>query len=252
MLSKIITWFIFSQIFFLGVFALPEDTYIVLEKNENLCWEFMKWTSEKPNWLSSWWEALFLNEKLYESSFQKLDCAGDDVWKCCKALWYRFAGVPIWVSNISEERSAAESLARRWYIEKNSFSPDKYNLEANISRKELMKIIMWVSWATINDFCREIFTDVKNDWGCKYIETALDEWFIEWNQAFRPEAFVTKTEALKLIFKARDITKRYNTGYWQQDYVSTAYYLGYIDEKFSNFNTYITRGEIFQIIDRTY
>jgi hypothetical protein len=249
---KIFLALICSQLLFLWVLALSESSYIVLHTNKNLCWEFIKWTTNNPNWLPEWWKTLDQDQELYESSFATLECSNDNIWSCCKALWYRFAWVLIWVSEVSSARNWAEFLARKWFIERNSFAPSNYKLESNISRKELMKIIIWISWVELNNFCREIFRDVWDDWGCKYIETALDNWYIEWRQAFRPEEFVTKTEALKLIFKARNILKRYNTAYWQQDYVSTAYYLWYINTKFSDYNTYITRWEIFTIIERTY
>ena len=100
---------------------------------------------------------------------------------------------------------------------------------------------MKLSQVEISDSCREIFIDVTDDWGCKYIESALEYEYISGNQLFRPNDSVTKTEALKLIFKARNIDKAYNTEYWQEDYVSTAYYRGYIDEKYANYNETATR-----------
>lgn len=63
------------------------------------------------------------------------------------------------------------------------------------------------------------------DWGCKYIESGLQYEFIESNLRFRPQENVTKVEALKLIFQARSIEKKYTTLYWQEDYISSAYYL---------------------------
>jgi len=91
--------------------------------------------------------------------------------------------------------------------------------------------------------------------GERYISknrSALDNDFIEWLQGFRPNDRVTKTEALKLIFKAKNIEKSYNTSYWQEDYISTAYYKGYIDEKFKNYNETASRWWIFLTASRTF
>ena len=82
-----------------------------------------------------------------------------------------------------------------------------------------------ISIEKIIESCRKIFSDVSTDWGCKYIESALEYDFIESNLRFRPNENVTKVEALKLIFQARNIEKRYTTLYWQEDYISSAYYL---------------------------
>ena len=115
-----------------------------------------------------------------------------------------------------------------------------------------MKIIINISDIEAYNDCKWIFADVENDWACKYIESALDNDFIEWLQGFRPNDRVTKTEALKLIFKAKNIEKSYNTSYWQEDYISTAYYKGYIDEKFKNYNETASRWWIFLTASRTF
>ena len=39
---------------------------------------------------------------------------------------------------------------------------------------------------------------------------------------FRPDDNITKSEAIKLIFKARNIEKKYSTDNWQADYAKTA------------------------------
>jgi len=115
-----------------------------------------------------------------------------------------------------------------------------------------MKIIMKISEQEIYEDCKWIFADVTDDWGCKYIETALDNDYIEWLQGFRPNDQVTKTEALKLIFKARNIQKAYNTDYWQEDYISTAYYKWFIDEKYKNYNETANRWWIFSTVSKTF
>jgi hypothetical protein len=41
-----------------------------------------------------------------------------------------------------------------------------------------MKIVMNISGIEVQDNCREIFVDVVDDWGCKYIESALENDFV--------------------------------------------------------------------------
>lgn len=243
---------IFSQIFVLGVFSEENTNHYVVNYTDNLCWIFTIGNAQNPNWLMQGWVSIEKDENLWEIFNSSLSCLEWSVSTCCKDLGFRYAWVPIGIEIVNKQRKWAEFLASKWYIQNQSLSPSQYKLEDNITRKELMKIILNISQKEVVDECREIFADVQNDWGCKYIESALENDFIVWNTQFRPDDFVTKTEALKLIFKARNIEKRYNTNYWQQDYVSTAYYLSFIDEKFSNFNNYISRGELLEIAARTY
>jgi len=100
--------------------------------------------------------------------------------------------------------------------------------------------------------CRYIFADVEGDWGCKYIEAALENWYIAWNEWFRPNDTVSKSEALKLIFKARWIEKRYDTRNWQEDYISSAYYLWYIENKPETHTENATRWWIFSALAKSY
>lgn len=209
-------------------------------------------STENPNWLPSSWEAVFLTENLHTSFLKNISCETGDVFECCKALNYRYAWVPIWIEYISNERAGAEYLASKWHISVKSFNPHEYKLEEHITRKEIMKIIMNISDVGVADQCREVFADVENDWGCKYIESALDNQYISANEWFRPNDPVTRSEALKLIFKARSIEKKYDTDSWQEDYISSAYYLWYIDQKFLDYNTYATRWWIFSLSARTY
>lgn len=196
--------------------------------------------------------AVSLDEQLELDFFSSIQCENSSIEKCCKSMWYRYAWVPIGVENIPVERKSAEFLSGKYIIQSNSLSPEKYNLNSDISRKEVMKVIINASWIEINDVCWEIFQDVDTDWWCKYIESALENEYIAWNQQFRPNENVTKTEALKLIFKARKLDKSYETNSWQQDYISTALYLWYIDEKFSNYNEIANRGWIFSVLAKTY
>jgi len=241
-----------SQIFFLGAFWLSDWQYYVVETEKKLCWVFTRWITNDPNWLPEGWKAVFLYDEIFTKFLWNLQCENWYVSHCCKELWYRYAGVPIGQYYISNERSGAEFLASKKVINVKSFNPHEYKLEDKITRKEIMKVIINLSEKELQEECREIFADVANDWGCKYIETALENGFITWNRWFRPDDFVTQTEALKLILQARWIGKKYETDNWREDYISTAYYLWYIDKKFSDYNTFASRGWIFSAAARTY
>lgn len=128
---------------------------------------------------------------------------------------------------------------------------DAYRLADTITRKEVMKVVMKLSERTVKDECRWEFSDVSNDWGCKYIEAALDAWYIAANDTFRPDDNITKTEAMKLVLKAKGIEKVKETTDWQSDYMETAHFYGIIDEKYTDFNADASRGWIFVIATAT-
>lgn len=128
---------------------------------------------------------------------------------------------------------------------------EAYRLNATITRKEVLKVVMKLSEKDVPDTCREHFNDVPNDWGCKYIEAALDAEYIADNATFRPDDNITKTEAMKLILKAKGVQKTQQTDAWQEDYMMTAYEYGIVTEKYYDYNADATRGWIFAIATAT-
>lgn len=252
LVCKILISFLLSQIVYLGVFGLSEWGIYVIDQNENLCWEFIRWNAQNPNWLPEWWMAVEKDEKLAADFFWNDNCKNSSTENCCRSNWYRYAWRAIGVRTIPEERRAAEFIAGKKIIESHSLKPESYNLNEIVTRKEIMKVIINASNTQVQEVCREIFLDVEYDWWCKYIETALEQWYITGNQKFRPNAPLTKTEALKLIFKSRSIDKAYTTNSWQEDYISTALYLWFIDEKYWDYNKVATRGWIFSVLAKTY
>ena len=115
--------------------------------------------------------------------------------------------------------NAANFLAEMWIIETNF----DYKLDSTITRREMLKVMMnlyWeresneISWWEENmlNYCSGKFEDMlPSDWGCKYAEAALGEWFIAGNKDFRPDDSVSQIEALKMIMQARNIPKQYQT-----------------------------------------
>ena len=149
------------------------------------------------------------------------------------------------VSAASELRSA-QSLAAKGIIKSGGTAAD-FGLSNTITRKEMMKIVMNLSGKNVPDTCSGSFGDVTNDWGCKYIETALKNGFIAANASFRPNDSISRAESMKLILKAKGIDKAYNTSDWQGDYMRTALDNGIISAAYSNHTTSALRGWIFSI-----
>lgn len=153
-----------------------------------------------------------------------------------------------WVANThaASELESAQKLATMGVIKSGSTAAD-FGLSNTITRKEMMKIVMNLSGENVPETCNGNFSDVSNDWGCKYIETALSKGFIAANDTFRPDDSISKAEAMKLILKARGIDKAYNTSDWQDDYMKTALDNGLIKSSYSDHNTAALRGWIFTV-----
>lgn len=144
-----------------------------------------------------------------------------------------------------EQLSATQYLADLEIIKKQD-NVENYKLDSTITRKETMKIVAKLSWKEVSTECLGIYSDVdKADWWCKYIEFAYREGFIAKNTTFRPNDSITKTEAIKLILKARWIEKSLKTDNWQADYMNTALIKWIIREEYTDYNTYALRWWIF-------
>lgn len=140
---------------------------------------------------------------------------------------------------------AAKFLASQDIIK--SYTNDaEYRIQDTITRKEVMKIVAKLAGVTPEEKCVGKYKDVENDWGCKYIERALSVWFIAPGEKFRPNDNITKSEAVKLIFKARNIQKIYNTSNWQEDYAKTAADLGLVT-LYTDYSSDAKRGWIFAL-----
>lgn len=119
----------------------------------------------------------------------------------------------------------------------------------SITRREIIKVVMNMSWINIKENCIWKFNDIlKSDWGCKYIEAALEMWVITHGEEFRPNDNISKVEALKLILKAKWIEKTIESNNWQSDYVTTALHYDIINETFIDYNTSPNRAWIFDIV----
>lgn len=151
----------------------------------------------------------------------------------------------VWAYTQSEVDSAFK-LADQGVIKYHT-SEYSYRLNSFISRKEFIKVFWNLQWKEIEDTCWRSFSDVENDWSCKYIFWALKNNFIAANQFFRPHDNITKWESLKLILKARGISRQFDTWDWRQDDMKTALIIWIVKWEYNDFNSYADRWWIFEI-----
>ena len=164
---------------------------------------------------------------------------------CIFFLWIGFFQVS---ATSSKELQAAKYLSERWIIAP-VMTDSEYRIEGTITRKEVSKIVAKLAWVNPQEKCEKKFSDVSADWGCKYIEWMLSAWYIAPNKTFRPDDNITKSEAIKLIFKARNIEKKYSTDNWQADYAKTASELWLVDH-YTVYTSNALRGWIFRVAAR--
>ncbi len=160
-----------------------------------------------------------------------------------------------WFAATSDWTGSANLIASKWLITDYSASPEKYRLSDTITRKESIKIIVKLAGGNPGETCEGKFKDIsKNDWSCKYVEWALTKWLIASTSTFRPDDNITRAEVLKLIFKAKWLTKSYNTTNWQSDYYKSALDMGLIDASQDDamYNANALRGWIFYTVSKTY
>lgn len=147
---------------------------------------------------------------------------------------------------------SANFLWKKSIIVDNSGNVTKYNLDFSITRREMLKIMMNTSGRTVNDSCSGKFSDMwASDWGCKYAEAALKEWFISQNVSFRPNDNVTQIEALKMVMQAKWL-KRDATDDWRAWYVSKAKKENLINGDYLEYNDNALRGWIFSVAANSY
>lgn len=155
----------------------------------------------------------------------------------------------IWsvVAYTSSQFLAAKNLGERGVIVSQE-SLNLYRLDETMTRKEFMKVLANQVWDEIENECNYEFWDVRNDWGCKYIEWAMKKAFVAHDRYFRPNQAVTKSEAMKLILKARDIERIQKTSDWRVDDMQTAFKKWIIENKYSDYDNLATRWWIFEAL----
>ncbi len=124
---------------------------------------------------------------------------------------------------------------------------DKYQLDKEITRREMAKVTLNLSWKNVVNKCHGLFDDLQTgDWGCKYAETWLANSFFARNDNFNPNNSISKIEALKMVMKGREIEKQKSPD-WREGYVTAAVTAGLLESEFSDYDTLATRWWIFII-----
>lgn len=160
--------------------------------------------------------------------------------------------IPQSIAYTDYDLTAANFLAKEWIIKNWNNNPEKFELDNNITRREMLKVMMNLSWLEVQDKCDWSFKDlISSDWWCKYAEKALNWSFIAPNEYFRPNDNITKIESLKLIMQAKYLAKS-DAEDWRKWYVEAALTAGILNDSFDDYNTLATRWWIFNIWANTY
>ncbi len=163
------------------------------------------------------------------------------------SLWY------LWVSAYTNHNvESANFLAGKRVINDNSSNPFNYNLDFNITRREMLKVLMKLSEKNVPETCSWSFSDLSSqDWGCKYAEAALANGYIAANSTFRPNDLVTQIEALKMIMQGKWIQRHANED-WRAGYQSKARSEKIIDDEYLDYDLNAVRGWIFSTSARSF
>jgi hypothetical protein len=172
----------------------------------------------------------------------------------------------------------AEFLAENGIINRQNTSR-AYRLDSPLTRAELVKIALILKKSKSPPIyqCRGYFADViTNDWICRAVEMAAEERLIATeNLYFRPQAKITKAEAVNILIKTQPISFtgspflppvrviinfEEDLTYWQEELIQNIYSINLIfPSSYLNKNTYpltgyfypnkmITRAEAFEFI----
>lgn len=149
----------------------------------------------------------------------------------------------------TSEIEAANMLASKGIINTQS-DVANYNLEQNVLRQEIAKVAANMAGIEAKTSCDDSFADVSsttpNTWACGYAEALLDAGKISANANFRPEANISKSEAVKMVLDAAGYTGFYSdAAMWQSQTVAFAADKGIVNS-FTNYDTPATRGFIFE------
>ncbi len=151
------------------------------------------------------------------------------------------------------EIDAANALAAAGYIVDHSSDSAAYNLNQNVLRQEIAAVARGIAKLDKNTTFKGVFSDVTetkpNTWAWATVEALADANLIAKNPLFRPEAQITKSEAVAMMVKAAygdeysfDSTKGTT---WQEQVVAFAADKG-IAPSFTNYDTPATRGFVFE------
>jgi len=151
----------------------------------------------------------------------------------------------------NEIQASAKFLAEKNIIVDWGDNFASYKTDDDITRREMLKIMMNISWKNVSESCNMVFSDMdSDDWGCKYAEAALSNWFIAANEMFRPDDSISQAESLKMVMQARGISRAENSD-WRAGYESVALEKWVLEAEL-DYDESAKRGLIFLSAARTY
>jgi len=154
----------------------------------------------------------------------------------------------------STEIEAANALAAQDIIVDHSDDTAAYNLNQNVLRQEIAAVARGVANLDKKTTCDNSFSDVSatkpNNWACYSVEALLDAGLVAANPTFRPEAQITKAEAVGMMVKAAfgdeySFDSTLGTS-WQEQVVEFAVSKAIV-ANFTNYDTPATRGFVFEV-----
>ena len=188
----------------------------------------------------------------------------------------------------STDVSNANILAGNRIITKQT-NEKLYRLDDTITRAEVVGTALKFRGVTLpeNYKCKKYFTDVTNDdWICRAVEIGADLGFVSrTNTTYRPQANITRAEALAMMYQASNLESKLITDWeiklqeilltkninlvapktsWQETLIKKAYYFGIIDSSLLTpiktgsasmqfrENSDATRAEVFSIAKKAF
>lgn len=153
----------------------------------------------------------------------------------------------------TSEVGAANALAEAGIINNHSDSPAAYNLDQNVLRQEIAAVARGIAGLPKATTYSAVFSDVTattpNTWAWASVNALADAGLVAKNPTFRPEANISKAEAVGMVVKAAfgdayafDAAKGTT---WQEQVVAFAVENGVVSS-FTNYDTAATRGFVFE------
>lgn len=157
----------------------------------------------------------------------------------------------------TNELTAANFLAKKGYIVDQTANPANYQLDRQVLRQEIAALARARANVEKTTTCMNVFRDVSattpNTWACYTVEALANAGLIAKNPNFRPEANITKAEAVGMIVKAAygsEYAPEAGKGDWQKQVVDFATAKGVISN-FTNYTTPATRGFVIELTANT-
>ncbi len=165
------------------------------------------------------------------------------------------------ISQWEDDVSDVDFLVNKWLVVKRD-SLDLYRLNDPILRQEILGLAMKIrnfqspAWYVCRNIFRDVLYNKPNTWACPIVEYAADTGVIsKENSYFRPEEYITNSEALAIIMKAAAVPiSQYQSSNltipaWQVNVIGTAYNHGFIGTTDYDYpNQRATRWSVFAIV----